>query len=465
MNRVGLWALCLVLFWVSEGTAQELSFGYAHKDITPELGKKPVYLAGFGHNRRATKVHDSIMARAVVLASKNEKIALVSVDVIGIFLPTVERIRSRCPHFSYILVSSTHNHEGPDTLGLWGPSPIQSGVDPEYMKKLEDGCVEAIRTAEAALQPAKAHIGRVNAPELLRDSRQPIVLHDELVALRFTEAATERSLGLLVQWNNHPEVLDSKNTELTADFPYYVIEALRAKYQCPVIYFTGTVGGLMTPLGLAVRDEKGQELTDGTFAKAERYGRLVADAVQKALQKSEPLRLTPFTIRRKSILVPVDNKLYRLGWQVGTLQRPLYVWDNNPSPAKFVETQDVSRRVAIKTEVGYLQLGDLEVAVIPGEIYPELVLGKVQDPVDSGADFPDAPIEPAIYPHMKKGRHRMIIGLGNDEIGYIIPKRQWDEKPPYCYGLRKAQYGEINSVGPEAAPLICEAFRELTRQP
>jgi hypothetical protein len=161
----------------------------------------------------------------------------------------------------------------------------------------------------------------------------------------------------------------------------------------------------------------------------------------------------------------VDNKLYRLGWQVGTLQRPLYVWDNNPSPTKFVETQDVSRRVAIKTEVGYLQLGDLEVAVIPGEIYPELVLGKVQDPVDPGADFPDAPIEPAIYPHMKKGKYRMIIGLGNDEIGYIIPKRQWDEKPPFCYGLKKAQYGEINSVGPEAAPIICEAFRELTRQP
>ena len=35
---------------------------------------------------------------------------------------------------------------------------------------------------------------------------------------------------------------------------------------------------------------------------------------------------------------------------------------------------------AIRTEVGYLKLGELEVAIIPGEIYPELVLGKVQDP-------------------------------------------------------------------------------------
>ena len=92
--------------------------------------------------------------------------------------------------------------------------------------------------------------------------------------------------------------------------------------------------------------------------------------------------------------------------------------------------------------------------MIPGEIYPELVLGKVQDPVDPGADFPDAPIEPAIYGQLK-GKHKMMIGLGNDEIGYIIPKRQWDEKAPFCYGLKKAQYGEENSVGPDTAPIIC----------
>jgi len=55
----------------------------------------------------------------------------------------------------------------------------------------------------------------------------------------------------------------------------------------------------------------------------------------------------------------------------------------------------------------------------------------------------------------------MIIGLGNDELGYILPKRQWDEKPPFCYGLKKAPYGEVNSLGPDTAPIICETFRKL----
>lgn len=52
---------------------------------------------------------------------------------------------------------------------------------------------------------------------------------------------------------------------------------------------------------------------------------------------------------------------------------------------------------------------------------------------------------------LSKSKYRLLMGLANDEIGYIIPKRQWDEKPPFCYGLKKSQYGEINSLGPDTA--------------
>jgi len=440
--------------------ADEFSVGFGEANVTPVLGKKPVYLAGFGENRRATKVHDPIMARAVVLADGNEKIALVSVDVVGLFHQSVERVRASVHGFRYVLVAATHNHEGPDTLGLWGPSPLQSGVDPAYLRKLEEGCVDAIKAADAARQPAMASIGTASDPTLLRDSRQPIVLHDELVAVQFLHAKSRKPLGVLVQWNNHPEALDSKNTEVTADFPHFVVKHLSESQKCPVTYFTGTVGGLMTTLRLSVKDKNGKELADGTFEKADRYGQQVAELAEKALQRAGPVALAPFTIRASKILVPVRNKLYHLAFQFGTLDRPMYAWDGNPTPKELKPTKDITKPVAIQTEMGYLKLGELEVAVIPGEIYPELVLGKVQDPVDPGADFLNAPIEPAIYGQLKSKR-RMIVGLGNDEIGYLIPKRQWDEKPPFCYGLKKPQYGEENSVGPEAAPIICATFKAL----
>lgn len=443
--------------------AAGLSVGFAETDVTPELGKKPVYLAGFGMNRKATKVHDPIMVRAVVLADGNERIALVSVDVVGIFNTTVERIRGKLPDFKYILVSATHNHEGPDTLGLWGPSPVETGVDNAYLKRVEDGCVAAVKQADATRKPAVARIGHVAAPELLNDGRQPVVKHDELVVLDFRDPKTDATLGVLVQWNCHPEILESKNTEVTADFVYYTVKHLREARKCPVAYFTGTVGGLMTNLKLPLKDATGNTLKDGTFEKSERFGRLVGEAAERALAKAVPISLTPFDARRREILVRVDNNIYRLAWQFGTLRRPLYVWDGNPTPKLFIVAKDISKPAAVKSEVGYLKLGELEVAVIPGEIYPELVLGKVQTPADPGADFPDAPAEPAIYSQLT-ARHRMIIGLGNDELGYFIPKRQWDEKPPFCYGLKKAQYGEINSVGPDTAAIICGTFRDLVKK-
>ena len=140
------------------------------------------------------------------------KIALVAVDVVGLFNDTVSRVREKLPGFKYVLVSATHNHEGPDTLGLWGPNPLKSGVDPEYLKKVEAGCVEAVNAADKARKPATAKIGTASDPDLVNDTRLPIVKHDELVAIRFEEPKTGKALGVLVQWNCHPEVLASKNT-------------------------------------------------------------------------------------------------------------------------------------------------------------------------------------------------------------------------------------------------------------
>jgi len=444
----------------NEPAKNKLQVGFAEVDITPEIGKKPVYVAGFGKNRKASGVHDPIMARAVVLRHGDSKIALVSVDLVGLFLPVIESVREKLPGFTYILVSSTHNHEGPDTLGLWGPNFFQSGVDRDYLKKVEDGIVAAVRKAADAVRPVQARIGKATAPELLHDARDPIVKHDELVALQFVEGK-DKNAGVVVQWNCHPETLDSKNTQLSADYVHGTVAYLREKYQCPVVYLTGTVGGLMTSLQVPVKDDDGNPLKDGTFEKTERYGRLVGQLAEKALTKGQPVTLTPFTVRTKALFLPIDNNLYRLGWQLGVLDRQAYAWTGDPDKAEPIKgKKDAKEPLCVRTELGYLRLGDLEVAAIPGEIYPELVLSKVQDPADPAADFPDAPIEPGIYAQLK-APHRMLIGLANDEIGYLIPKRQWDEKPPFCYGHKKAQYGEVNSLGPETAPLVCAAFRAL----
>jgi peroxiredoxin len=439
--------------------ADKLRVGLAEVGITPTLDGKPVYLAGFGHNRKATGVHDPLFARAVVFQEGEKKLALVCLDVVGFFHPHVLNVRKQLPDFHYVMVSSTHNHEGPDTLGLWGPNAFLCGVDPEYMNFLEGQVVAAVRSAEKKLQPAAVRIGKTTVPELLHDGREPYVLHDELVVLQFLNEQ-KQPFGLFVEWNVHPELLGSKNTLLSADHVGYTVNYLKQKHNCDVAYFTGTVGGLMTSLKVPLKTEAGKELQDGTFEKTERYGLLLGQAVDRALAGVKDISLTPLEVKHRPLFLPMQNKLYVIARTMGVLKREAFLWTGDVNKAEPADAKEGNKPLCIRTEVALLRLGELEVACIPGEIYPELVLGKVQDPVDPGADFPQAAIEPAIYAQLK-ATHKMIIGLANDEIGYILPKRQWDEKPPFCYGRKKDQYGEENSIGPDAGPLLCTAFAEL----
>src|SRR5262249_23753421 len=123
MNRLFrflfLCVLCDSVVQFSSAADPPLRVGFGETDITPALGEQAVFVAGFSHNRRATKVNDPLKVRAFVLADGRKTIAVASVDVIGLFLPNVETIRKGLPGVDYVLVCSTHNHHGPDTLGLW----------------------------------------------------------------------------------------------------------------------------------------------------------------------------------------------------------------------------------------------------------------------------------------------------------------------------------------------------------
>lgn len=106
-----------------------------------------------------------------------------------------------------------------------------------------------------------------------------------------------------------------------------------------------------------------------------------------------------------------------------------------------------------------MTLGDASFACIPGEIYPEIVNGGIETP--PGADYPVPAVEVPPLRALMPGRTKFILGLANDEIGYIIPRSEFDRDPPYLYHAKKAPYGEINSVGPAAAGLIHAALREM----
>ncbi|MGE0605681.1 MAG: hypothetical protein AB7O62_01050 [Pirellulales bacterium] len=450
---------------VSAAAEEPLQVAFGECDITPDVaGRHAVWIAGYGTNRRAEGVHDPLRARAVVLQHGGQKIALVSVDLVGLQLPEVRAIRAKLEGFAYVMVSSTHNHEGPDVIGLWGPSPLASGVDRKYLRRVVDDVAQLVTETAARCQPATAEYGTAEDETLLGDSRLPKVYDGVLRVLKFSPVGGGRPLGILVQWNCHPESLGSKNKLITADFPWATVEAMKKEHSCPVAYFTGTVGGLMGSPDGVVKDAAGNLLDEGNFEYARVYGEMIAGLANKALASAQPLRLTPFAVFAKPVAVPLANPIYQAGRSLGVLQREARVWTGQAEElGEAVEgSLPAGATAAVETEVAYLRLGELHAACIPGEIYPELVYGKFQEPADPGADFPDAPLETPVMQSLP-GPKTMLFGLANDEIGYIIPKRQWDQVPPFAYGRAKSQYGEINSVGPEAAPIVLQALADRVR--
>jgi hypothetical protein len=459
-NQLSRFAAVLVLVMAcNKASALEpLEVGFAAVDITPQLSAtRDIWLAGYLPGRKATGVHDPLFARTVVLFDGTQTIALTSVDLVGIQFPIVQRVRKRLPDIDYVLVSSTHSHEGPDTIGLWGPTYVQRGVDDDYLKQVEDGIVNSIEQATKNKQPALASYGIADNEALLRDNRLPVVKDPTLRLLKFTSPTSKRNIGLLVQWNCHPEAMGAANTKITADFCAATIAALEKKHQCSVAYFTGAIGGLLAPPAKLL-SESGEELRDGNLPFTWRYGELVAEVATKAAANAVPVQLTPFEISHRSIAIPVRNPVYRTARILGVLRRESIRWRGDyESIGPQVTITSALKTTAIETEVGYLALGEVHVAAIPGELFPELVYGNFQSPIDPGADYPNAAREPTIEQIMPSDKW-LLFGLANDEIGYIIPKSQWDSNPPYAYGRDKPQYGEINACAVDAAPIVMDAL-------
>jgi hypothetical protein len=433
--------------------APALLFGFAKRTITPVIGPTPVYMAGFDTNRRATAVHDDLWARAVAISDGRKKVVVVAVDLIGLFHGDVvkarELLQQRAPGAA-LIVASTHDHEGPDTLGLWGKGRFSSGVDPQYLDRVRRTIAETAAEALGRLTPGRLVLGQTRTPGLIEDGRLPKVIDDTLVAMQAVgkDGAT---LGTIIDWSSHSEALGGKNTVVTSDFPHYLRARMEERLGGTCVFLVGSIGGLMTPLGLKLTGADGKEIPADSFALAQAVGERAADAALEALKAGRPSASSALEHRSAIVFVPLENRLYRLAMFLGVLERQ--TWSGGRTATSLFGDD-------LRTEIGYLRLGDAEALLVPAEIYPELVLGGIQDPQDPGADFPGAPRERPLSTLLTSA-YKLVVGLANDEIGYVIPRSEWDAKAPFAYGRKEDQYGEINSVGPATAGRLAEAFARL----
>ncbi|MBS7362146.1 MAG: hypothetical protein KIG24_07460, partial [Oscillospiraceae bacterium] len=235
-----------------------------------------------------------------------------------------------------------------------------------------------------------------NASEYIRDKRDPQVIDPNLNRLCFVPDDENSTPTWIVNAAIHCVGLGASTTEVSGDYPYFVEKAVNeagANYiQIQGAELAITSNGTLTAKEGATRYENVQ-----SYGAA--LGKLLVDTDKGS--EIEPI----LNIAHENIFMQVDNKALQFIASTGLLAN------------EGIKTADGDLK--IPTEIGYMEIGDnLAFALIPGELAPEIAFGGACEAKDSwlGKDWS--------YPSMQdivgKDRKLMVLGLTNDQIGYIL---------------------------------------------
>jgi hypothetical protein len=399
-----------------------MKIGFAKHDITPDLGR-PVYLAGFGQNRRAETVHDELTARSIAISDSSRTIVLCALDLIGFFRHDIHDVIESLKiskNFEglqpEVIISSVHPHHGPDTMGLWGPDGKTSGIDPFYLSNLKQKISATILASLEDMQLVSGiRAASMQFAGLAKNARNPEILDNELIMMQFIGEDNSSPLLTLANFPCHPEVLWEHNIHITADYPGYLRKEVERQTGAPCIFFSADLGGMMTP-----------NVKNHSFEEAHFMGKALAEQGLISLSKT-PVHNEPLTIslKKREFSLKLTNILFKYA-----------IW-------RKILPDIRDKKGFIHSEVNLLKIGPIWFAAIPGELLPKLGLQVKDDMRAAGAAITG------------------VIGLANDELGYILPKE--DFQYPINPIKPGKHYEETMSVSKEIGPVIMKAVQELSR--
>ena len=361
-------------------------------------------------------VHDDLSVRALSLKDDHTTVILTALDLIGFFSPDVlevtRRIQAKAPGVQGIM-ASIHTHHGPDTMGLWGPDSSHSGVNPVYMATLKEKIIATMLSSLENMQAVSLKAASVHVPGVAKNARDPEIIDDELTIAQFCHAQTNQPVVSLFNFPCHPEVLWEHNPHISADYPGWLRREVEEHTGAPCIFFSGALGGMMTP-----------NVVDHSFEEAEQMGSKLAQIGLETILRSGIVDESPLiSLKKKEITPKLTNILFKLAFRRKLLP----------------DVRNSDGRVS--AEVNLLKIGPLWLATVPGELLPKLGIMLKESMRQAGAGTAG------------------VIGLANNELGYILPKE--DFRYPINPFKPGRHYEETMSIGREIGPMVVEAVQTL----
>ncbi len=404
----------------------DLGIGAAAEIITPPIGCQ---MAGFDARKGvAQSIHDDLYARAMVLDDGVTRVALISVELLGVDKPFAGKVRAAVEDrtgipSANIVIAATHTHCGPVTFNHF----YNQGqpLDEQYLDSLAAAIVNAVERAASSTKRRRIRAGLIHVDGIAVNRRsadgKPV---DPYAGVLLVEELDGAPAAIAISFACHTTVLGPNTLAITGDFPSFTIERLHHLLgsSVEVLYFNGAEGDIsighksdLSAVGVIAPFR--------TFEKAEQLGTHLAETVASslsALSAEEPI----LKIRSHELLLPLKTYpplpvMAKRREEAANLVRSLETSgghsDREREQLLHARQQSLFSRIeeyyallyeqasaadpkALPVELTAVGIGSTALLTFPGEVF-----------VSIGLDIRER----------SKFSRTMFLGLANDYIGYI----------------------------------------------
>jgi len=398
-----------------------LRAGAARVDITPDLNKfKKLSLGGYGarFGKYAEGVHDPIFARALVIERGEKKVAMVSLDAIGVPGELKDAAMKQIADLGFapeaVVIGASHSHCAPECLSPQGDLvPRALGYfHKDFFDWMAERIATAIRQATANLQECALSLGSAQLEGLNTNRRDGETTVDrEMTVLKVQ--GKSGTIAALVNWTAHATIMRPETLLVSGEWPGEMERTIEK--------------ALPGSVALYLNGAEGDQTTAGAFGqgfeRVARYGQHMAQEALTLLKSANAM---------EDPVVAASGDLVKL---------PPY----KVSPA-FEETTGKEYHLDAKTVEGFaamilpskapmgaIRIGDLVLLEVPGEMTSQIGMPLKERVRKMGAKNP------------------IIAGLANAGIFYIVSPAQYRAGG---YETATSFYGE--NIGPFIADAIAE---------
>jgi hypothetical protein len=264
MTKSGNWTKCLAAALLglgpallglstdsarADGTAG-FRVGAADADITPRAGV-PMWGYGARHEALSQGMLNPLMAKAIVIAAGQDKVALVGIDLgrgpTEAMMKTIRDEIAAKAGIRHVMIVGSHTHHGPvieliDEPGL-GKGKFDDAV--AYSKELPGRLVAVILAADKELKPARIGVATESVTlNRNRQSKREPKATDPMLAVVRCDDESGKPIAILVNFAAHPVMTEEKLLKFSADYPGFLKKKVEAELSTQCVFMQGAAGDM-----------------------------------------------------------------------------------------------------------------------------------------------------------------------------------------------------------------------------